>query len=205
MTKALVGLLFSRSLYSATFRVISPRPRVFVQFSRMHSSFDRAALKHEAILDTTALDDLDIESRGEEEVSNPLRTVICADAIEWLNAVENNGLPEGYCGFTSLPDLSEVQNLFKQDTDAYKKWFTDSAALFMSKLSVGSYVVFLQSDIRYMSETREVCEWIDKSFLCSTAAERTGCTLMWHKLVSTMRYNGVTGTSGCSLCLSISV
>lgn len=188
MTKALFGLLLSRSLYSAAFRVLLPRSRLFVPLSRMQSSFDKVVLERKIAdgrHESTAVDDIIADYSDEEDVDNPLRQVICADAIEWLNAVQDNCLPEGYCGFTSLPDLSEVQNIFKQDTAAYKKWFTDSAALFMSKLSVGSYVVFLQSDIRYMSETREVCEWIDKSYLCSAAAERTGCTLMWHKLVST--------------------
>lgn len=113
------------------------------------------------------------------------REVICGDSIEWLSGFADDGLPAGHCGFTSLPDLSEVQAIFQFDTVAYKKWFTDTVALFMRKLSRGTYVVFLQSDIRFMSESGEVSEWIDKSFLCSSAAERTGCTLMWHKLVNT--------------------
>lgn len=116
------------------------------------------------------------------------REVICGDSIEWLNGFTDDGLPAGYCGFTSLPDLSEVQNIFQTDTVAYKKWFTDTVALFMRKLSRGTYVVFLQSDIRYMTESGEVTQWIDKSFLCSTAAEREGCTLMWHKLVRSHLY-----------------
>ena len=116
----------------------------------------------------------------------PSREIICGDAIAWLNTFEDNGLPEGYSGFTSLPDISEVMQIFHTDTVAYKKWFTDSAALFMSKLAVGSYIIFLQSDVRYLSTTGEVSEWIDKSFLCSVAAERTGCVMMWHKLVSSM-------------------
>lgn len=114
------------------------------------------------------------------------RTVVCGDAIAWLNSYEDNGLPEGYFGFTSLPDITELIRLFKTETAEYKKWFTDAAALFMSKLSVGSFVVFLQSDVRYLSTNGEVGEWIDKSYLCSVAAERTGCVLMWHKLVRTL-------------------
>lgn len=112
------------------------------------------------------------------------RTVVCGDAIDWLNSFDDNGLPEGYCGFTSLPDISELIRTFKTDTAEYKKWFIDAAALFMSKLRVGSFVVFLQSDVRYLSPSGDVGEWIDKSYLCSAAAERTGCVLMWHKLVS---------------------
>eukprot|EP00598_Pedospumella_elongata_P001184 CAMPEP_0184968502 /NCGR_PEP_ID=MMETSP1098-20130426/1552_1 /TAXON_ID=89044 /ORGANISM="Spumella elongata, Strain CCAP 955/1" /LENGTH=401 /DNA_ID=CAMNT_0027490131 /DNA_START=122 /DNA_END=1327 /DNA_ORIENTATION=+ len=122
------------------------------------------------------------------------REVICGDSIEWLNGYPDGGLPAGYCGFTSLPDLSEVQNIFQTDTVSYKKWFTDTVALFMRKLSRGSYVVFLQSDIRYMTESGEVTQWIDKSFLCSTAAEREGCTLMWHKLVYTDKANSKRST-----------
>eukprot|EP01032_Pedospumella_encystans_P015450 gene15450-17670_t len=122
------------------------------------------------------------------------REVICGDSIEWLNGYTDGGLPAGYCGFTSLPDLSEVQNIFQTDTVAYKKWFTDTVALFMRKLSRGSYVVFLQSDIRYMTESGEVTQWIDKSFLCSSAAEREGCTLMWHKLVYTDKANSKRST-----------
>jgi hypothetical protein len=117
------------------------------------------------------------------EGSSNSRTVVCGDAIEWLNSFEDNGLPEGYCGFTSLPDITELIRTFKTETAEYKQWFTDTVALFMRKLSVGSYVVFLQSDVRYLSTSGEVSEWIDKSYLCSAAAERTGCVMMWHKLV----------------------
>ena len=149
------------------------------------SSFDnRSEIKQEAATDT--LDSLKecIQHRTDREV-------ICGDSIEWLNGFPDGGLPAGYCGFTSLPDLSEVQNIFQTDTVSYKKWFTDTVALFMRKLSRGSYVVFLQSDIRYMTESGEVTQWIDKSFLCSTAAEREGCTLMWHKLVRSFIKNTI--------------
>jgi hypothetical protein len=126
---------------------------------------------------------------GNDNVTSSLRfqsetrTVVCGDAIAWLSSYEDNGLPDGYCGFTSLPDITELIHTFKTETAEYKKWFIDAAALFMSKLSVGSFVVFLQSDVRYLSSTGDISEWIDKSYLCSAAAERTGCVLMWHKLV----------------------
>lgn len=29
----------------------------------------------------------------------------------------------------------------------------------------------------------QITEWVDKSHLLCTAADREGCTLMWHKIV----------------------
>jgi hypothetical protein len=95
--------------------------------------------------------------------------------------------PSGYCGFTSLPDISELQDMFPGpgDVEEYKEWFTNTAELFMSKLPEGSFVIFLQSDVRVIKQnTNEVLQWIDKSHLCSLAADRSGCTMMWHKLVA---------------------
>lgn len=162
------------------FRLPSFCPRVIRKFSKM----EKAAVFEVSKLQETNENTIGGDSLKECIQHRPDREVICGDSIEWLNGFEDDGLPAGYCGFTSLPDLSEVQAIFQFDTVSYKKWFTDTVALFMRKLSRGTYVVFLQSDIRFMSESGEVSEWIDKSFLCSTAAERTGCTLMWHKLVS---------------------
>ena len=116
--------------------------------------------------------------------SNSDREVICGDSIEWMKTFPDCGLPRGYCGFTSLPDITELHNVFFGDVVAYKAWFVEAAALFMTKLCGGSYVIFLQSDVRVMSVEGDVSEWLDKSYLLSSAAEKTGCTLMWHKLVS---------------------
>jgi hypothetical protein len=116
------------------------------------------------------------------------REVICADSIEWLSKLEDDSLPIGYCGFTSLPDISEMPHIFGNYSNLklneYKKWFTDTVYLFMSKLPDKSYVIFLQSDVR-CTVNGEVVQWIDKSHLCSNAADKTNCcTLMWHKLVT---------------------
>jgi hypothetical protein len=114
----------------------------------------------------------------------PTRKIVCGDAIEWLKGIPDNGLPPNYSGFTSMPDISELHEMFVGDTASYKAWFTDTAELFLNKLSPGSYCIFLQSDVRVMNVSGDVSEWIDKSFLCSTAAARANCTLMWHKLVT---------------------
>ena len=114
------------------------------------------------------------------------KAVTCADALEWLGSMPDNALPTGSCGFTSIPDISELATVFhKYAIRDYKAWFIDTAELFMRKLPYGSCAIFLQSDIRFMHDhDDEVLEWVDKSFLCTTAAERVGCKLLWHKIVS---------------------
>lgn len=115
----------------------------------------------------------------------PFRDVICTDAIEWLKSIPPQGLPKECGVFTSLPDISELPELFHGFlVKEYKEWFTDTADLIMSRLSVGNYIILLQSDVRMMNTQREVYEWIDKSHLTSIAADRNNCTLVWHKLVS---------------------
>lgn len=119
-----------------------------------------------------------------ETVPKGKREIICGDSIEWLSKIPDGGLPEGYCGFTSLPDISELPTMFFGTMTAeYKEWFVNAAALFMSKFPNQSYAIYLQSDLRVMDSEGKTTEWIDKSYLCSLAAERAGCKLMWHKLV----------------------
>jgi hypothetical protein len=46
-----------------------------------------------------------------------------------------------------------------------------------------NYAIFLQSDIRVILGNSQITEWVDKSHLLSNAADREGCTMMWHKIV----------------------
>jgi hypothetical protein len=56
----------------------------------------------------------------------------------------------------------------------------------MQKVAFGTYLIFLQSDVRDINPANnELLSWIDKSYLCTSAAMQSDCTLMWHKLVST--------------------
>ena len=52
----------------------------------------------------------------------------------------------------------------------------------MNKMAPLSYVIFLQSDVRVILKNSEVIEWLDKGHLLSCAADREGCTMMWHKI-----------------------
>jgi hypothetical protein len=126
---------------------------------------------------------LTIEIEIEKECE---RKMICNDALIWLESFADDTLPG--CVFSSLPDISEVPDIAKgfKEADryaAYKTWFTDAAALIMRKMKPMSYAIFLQSDIRVILGMSQTTEWIDKSHFLSTAADREGCTLMWHKIV----------------------
>lgn len=114
------------------------------------------------------------------------RTVLCTDSLEYLKSIRDHSLPKGYCAFTSIPDITELPTVFnKFRIKQYKKWFCDAASLLFSKMPHGSYTIFLQSDLRFMDDNCDfVYEWVDKSFLCTMAAERNDCVLMWHKIVS---------------------
>lgn len=114
------------------------------------------------------------------------RQIVCTDAMLWLKSVEKESLVGSV--FTSLPDVSELPGVIpgkglKEKAEPYKEWFTDVAATIMEKIVPGSCAIFLQSDIRIQDTGSLNIQWIDKSFLCSSGAERSGCKLLWHKIV----------------------
>lgn len=116
----------------------------------------------------------------------PFRNIIRGDAVQWLEGVDDSGM--NGCIFTSIPDISENVSATvgfgsHSRMAVYKKWFTDTAALVFRKLKPMSYAIFLQSDIRFTAEHSQLFEWVDKSHLISTAADKENCKLMWHKLV----------------------
>ena len=112
------------------------------------------------------------------------RAVLCSDATAWLES--DRDVFGSY--FTSMPDISEISGLFKEKTQLenvyeYEKWFTNTAYSLMKRLRPGDYAIFLQSDVRVIDTAgNNLMHWIDKSKLCSIAADRAGCNMMWHKL-----------------------
>lgn len=99
------------------------------------------------------------------------REVICGDALEWLSS---QSILEGCSLVASMPDISEFNKITLTD---WKKWFTDTAALIMSRTPENGVVVFYQSDIKYEGA------WVDKGYLVQKAAEQEGLELLWHKIV----------------------
>ncbi|QDV06163.1 hypothetical protein Poly30_16680 [Planctomycetes bacterium Poly30] len=101
----------------------------------------------------------------------PAREVHCADALEWL---PTNPLSDDCALLTSLPDLSE----FRRTTiDEWVAWFDAAAEAVLRATPDGSVAMFYQSDVRLDGR------WIDKGYLVQRAAERTGDSLQWHRIV----------------------
>jgi len=112
------------------------------------------------------------------------REIVCTDAVAWL---KSSSVPLNGSVFTSMPDISELNDIFRGFPDiksralAYEEWFTDTAQSILGRLRDGAYAIFLQSDVRVI-DGGNVVHWIDKSKLCSTAADKVGCNIMWHKM-----------------------
>jgi hypothetical protein len=103
-------------------------------------------------------------------MNQPMRTVICADAIQWL---KENPITEGSL-IASLPDISEFQ---KFSLEEWKVWFVDTAGLIFRCTPPAGFTFFYQTDIK-----REGV-WVDKAYLCQKAAEAAGHELLWHKII----------------------
>ncbi len=100
-----------------------------------------------------------------------VRTVVCADALDWL---AENPLPDDCAVLTSLPDVSEFRKLAFDD---WVDWFGAAAEAVLRATPPNSVAMFYQSDIRFEGR------WIDKGYLVQRAAERVGCSLLWHRIV----------------------
>jgi hypothetical protein len=99
-----------------------------------------------------------------------MRTVLTEDAVAWL---KNQAIDPDSSFVTSMPDYSEFP---KYTLNEWKSWFTETAALILDQTPDHGVAIFFQSDIKVDGE------WIDKGYLCQKAAERTGHTLLWHKI-----------------------
>ena len=99
------------------------------------------------------------------------RTIHHADALVWL--AEQPPL-SGCSIITSMPDISEFP---KFTLPEWKTWFTDTAALVLTRCPDEGLTLFFQTDIKRDGV------WVDKGYLCQKAAERTGHELVAHKII----------------------
>jgi hypothetical protein len=102
---------------------------------------------------------------------NPSRTIHHADAITWL---QSQPVLEGSSIITSMPDISEFP---KMNLAEWKTWFTETAALVLSRCPNNGLTIFYQTDIKKDGA------WVDKGFLIQKAAEKVGHELIAHKIV----------------------
>ena len=101
----------------------------------------------------------------------PRRTVVCAEALAWLDA---NPAAPGSSVITSLPDVSELGGVA---FDAWRAWFILAARRVIRWVPADGVAIFYQSDIRHRGA------WVDKGHLVHTAADEEGAHLLWHKIV----------------------
>lgn len=126
---------------------------------------------------------------------SPRREIVVADALEWLAV---NTIP-GSSLVTSLPDRSEFPG---RSLDEWQGWFRSAARAVLSATPATGVTVFFQTDIRVDGQ------WVDKAFLCQSAAEALGIPLLWHKIACRARPGQATfGRPGYAhlLCFSRSV
>jgi len=73
-----------------------------------------------------------------------------------------------------MPDASELNSLSLPE---WKTWFVRAAELVLSRCPDEGVAIFYQTDIKRDGV------WVDKSYLCQKAAEQTGHSLLWHRIV----------------------
>ena len=105
------------------------------------------------------------------EITSPFRIVHCADALSWLR---DEGTLHGASVITSLPDISEFPQF---SVGEWKDWFINTSSLILNSAPEDGVVIFFQSDIRIEGT------WLDKGYLCQKAAERTGHSLLWKRII----------------------
>jgi len=110
---------------------------------------------------------------------SPTRLIYNEDALAWL---EHHAPPHptSTSVITSLPDISELGHIKKNDYDSYCQWFTETARRVIRWIPQEGEgkIIFFQSDIR-----KDSGELIDKSYLILRACEVEKASLVWHKIV----------------------
>lgn len=109
-----------------------------------------------------------MQSSSNEGTGWMKRDILCADSINWMK--EKIDFFPG-CVFTSLPDITEIHDLFPNTTlpqriDLYKEWFIEAVYMILLRLQPHQCAIFIQSDARVTYKGGQVESWIDKSFLC---------------------------------------
>jgi hypothetical protein len=100
-----------------------------------------------------------------------LREVFCEDGLAWL---ERHAPLTGCSLITSLPDVSGMPAL---GLAGWRAWFVAAAERVIEATPDEGVSIFYQTDIKWEGT------WVDKSFLCHSAAERRGSALLWHRIV----------------------
>lgn len=101
----------------------------------------------------------------------PRREVLAGDGRAWL---ESASLGPADAVVTSLPDVSELP---VAGLEEWRSWFVDTASLACRAIHDDSVILFYQTDIKRDGR------WIDKGYLVQSAADATGLSCLFHKVV----------------------
>jgi len=99
-----------------------------------------------------------------------MKTIICNDAINYLNEQPDNSIPNI---ITGLPDFDEMNLSF----DDYLKFFDSTVELIMNKINMNGFLFFLQTD-RLYNKT-----WLDKSSIIINISKQKNLNLLFHKII----------------------
>ena len=140
-------------------------------------------------------------------VTPPRRTVVCAEALAWLE--EQESLP---CVVTSLPDITEIGGpplnvrgacllapgflppradtlpacaLSPSDAQTYRDFLQATTALVTRKLRPGCVALFCQTNSLFAGTL------IDKAACCTAGALSVGAPQLWHKVLLRSDVNSV--------------
>jgi hypothetical protein len=97
-------------------------------------------------------------------------TVVCSDALSWLEAQSDQSL--GHV-VTGIPDMNDVN----MTPEEYRDWVQRLVRLLAKKCKRKAYIMLCQTDRRINKV------WIDKTSIIVPAAEEAGAPLRWHKIV----------------------
>jgi hypothetical protein len=116
-----------------------------------------------------------VTSRGAQLRQGVLRTVLCADAVEWL---AREPLPSRCHVITSPPDIGELKP--RLAPAEYEEWFSHVVATICASVAPPNVAIFYVTDGR--TSGVDGC-WLDKSYLCTAGARAAGARCVWHKIV----------------------
>lgn len=101
----------------------------------------------------------------------PRRIVHHGEALAWLRA---EAAHPGTSVVTSLPDVAEMP---EHDFESWRAWFAGAVGAVLRWVPADGVTVFFQTDVLHRGV------WVDKSYLVQRAAEASGLSLVWHKIV----------------------
>ncbi|MHB1952418.1 MAG: hypothetical protein ACYCOU_01615 [Sulfobacillus sp.] len=103
-----------------------------------------------------------------------MRTIICADAMDWLRRQRDQSIGNvitGICDLDEMPGQTSLED--------YRRFFFEIAKLIMKKVRPENYAIFIQTDRKYQGT------WVDKSHWLNQCAESVASELKWHRICLT--------------------